>query len=82
MTEAKPLRIRFDKRDGFIAVYDGTRYLVLLGPEKYGAFYNSIRHLISQVKGIKYVFFHNYARIKVDSYDSVPLEKHWLCIML
>ena len=24
--------------------------------------------------GITYVFFHNYARIKVDSYDSLPLE--------
>ena len=26
---AKPLRIRFDKIDGFIIVNDGTRYLVL-----------------------------------------------------
>ena len=26
---AKPLCIRFDKIDGFIRVYDGTRYLVL-----------------------------------------------------
>ena len=26
---AKPLRIRFDKVDGFIRAYDGTRHLVL-----------------------------------------------------
>ena len=26
---AKPLRIRFNKVDGLIRVYDGTRYLVL-----------------------------------------------------
>ena len=26
---AKPLRIRLNKIDGFIIVYDGTRYLVL-----------------------------------------------------
>ena len=26
--------------------------------------------------GITYVISHNYARIKVDSYDSLPLEKH------
>ena len=32
---AKPLSIRFDKVDGFIRVYDGTRYLVLFGPQKY-----------------------------------------------
>ena len=31
---AKPLRIMFDKAVGFIRVYDGTRYLVLFGPEK------------------------------------------------
>ena len=30
LTGAKPLRISFDKVDGFIRVYDGTRYLVLL----------------------------------------------------
>ena len=30
----KQLRIRFDKTDGFIRVYDGTRYLVLFGGEK------------------------------------------------
>ena len=31
---AKPLRIRFDKIDGIIRGYDGTRYLVLFGSEK------------------------------------------------
>ena len=31
----KPLRIRFDEIDGFIRVYNGTRYLVLFGSEIY-----------------------------------------------
>ena len=31
----KPLFIRFDKMNGFIRVYDGTRYLVLFKHEKY-----------------------------------------------
>ena len=31
---SKSLRNRFDKKDGFIKVYDGSKYLVLLGPEK------------------------------------------------
>ena len=31
---AKPLGIRFDKLDGFIRIYHGTRYLVLFGSEK------------------------------------------------
>ena len=30
----KPLRIRFDKVNGFIRIYDGTMYLVLFGPGK------------------------------------------------
>ena len=72
---SNPLRIRFDKRDGFISDYDGTRYLVLSGSEKYDFIYNKIRYLISVKSGIKYVISHNYAKIKVDSYDSLPLEK-------
>ena len=39
---AKPLRIRFHKIEGFIKIYDRTRYLVLLCPEKYDAIYNRI----------------------------------------
>ena len=34
LIDAKPLRIRFDKMDGFIRVYDRTRYLVFFGSEK------------------------------------------------
>ena len=35
LTGAEPLRIRFYKLDGFIRVYDGTRYLVLFRSEKH-----------------------------------------------
>ena len=37
--------------------------------------YNRIRYLLCQKSGIIYVISHNYARIKVDSYDSLPLWK-------
>ena len=43
---SKPLRIRLDKVDGFIRVYDGSRYLILFGSDKYDAIYNRIRYLI------------------------------------
>ena len=80
---AKPLCISFDKIDGFIRVYDKTRYLVLFGSKKYNFIYNRIRRLISVKSGITYVISHNYAKIKVDSCDSLPLEKkQWLFIML
>ena len=42
MVVAKTLRIRFDKIDGFIRVYDRTRYLVLFGSEKYDFIYYKI----------------------------------------
>ena len=71
----KFLRIRFDKIDGFNRIYDGTRYLTLLDPEKYDAIYNIIRYLISLKRSITCVFSYYYAKIKVDSYDSLPIEK-------
>ena len=33
LIDRKPLRIRFIKIDGFIRIYDGTRYLTLFGSE-------------------------------------------------
>ena len=71
----KSLCIRFNKVDGFIRVYDGTRHLVLFGPEKYDAIYSRIRYVISQKSVIIYVISLNFLRIKIDSYDSFPLEK-------
>ena len=56
-------------------VFDGTRYLVLIGSEKYGFIYNIIRYLIEVKSGITYVISHNYAKLTVDSYDLLPLEK-------
>ena len=37
---AKPLHIRFEKIDGFIKIYDGTKYLILSGPERYDKIYD------------------------------------------
>ena len=34
---SKPLRIRFDKIDGIIRIYDGSRYLTLCGTKEYDA---------------------------------------------
>ena len=70
----KPLHIRFNKVDGFIRVYDGTRYLVLFDSEKYDVIYDRIWLLISEISGNANTFFHNYARIKFNSYDSLPLR--------
>ena len=44
---AKYLRIRFDKINGFIKNYHGTRYLVLFGPERYDTTYVRIGYFTS-----------------------------------
>ena len=72
---AKLLRIRFNEIDWFIRVYHGTRYLVLCGAEKYDFTYNRIIYLIGVKSGITFVISHNYGKIKVELYDSLPLEK-------
>ena len=73
--DSKPSRIRFNNIDGLLRVYDGTRYLVLFRCEKYDSICNRIRYLISVKSGIAYVISYNYAKIKVDSYSFLPLEK-------
>ena len=60
LIRAKPLRIMFDKADGFIRVHDGTRYLVL-----FDVIYNRIRYLENQKIGITYLFSHNTQKSKL-----------------
>ena len=71
-----PLRTRFDiKIDGITRIYDRTRYLTLFGSIKYDAFKDKIRYLITIKSYMTYTIFHYFAKIKVDSYDSLPIEK-------
>ena len=72
---SKALRIRFDKIDWFIRIYDGTRYLTLFSSEIYIAINDRIRYLISLKSGITYIFPHYFPKVKVDSYDSLLIEK-------
>ena len=74
MIGPKPLCIRFNILDGFIRIYDRSRYSVLLGPEKYDAIDNRIRYLISLKSDITF-FSHYFAKVKVYSFSSLPIEK-------
>ena len=64
---AKPLRIRFDKIDGFIKIYDGVRYLVLFASERHNKIYDRIRYLLSKKSGITDFISHNFPKIRIDS---------------
>ena len=71
--DQKPLRIRFLKIYEIVRICDGTRYLILFGSEKYEAIYKKIRYLINQKSEIRYIFSDCFAKIKVNSYDSLPI---------
>ena len=70
------MRIRFDKINWFIRVWDGEfRYLVLL---EYGLFdkvCDKIKYLISEISGITDSINHNFGKISIDSYNSLLIEK-------
>ena len=66
LIDPKPLRIRFNKMDGFIRAYDVTRYLVLFGREKYDLIYSRIRYFIGVESCIILLHIsYKYAKIKV-----------------
>ena len=57
MIQTKPLHVRLDKIDGFVRIYDGTRYSTMFGSEKYDAICDGIRHFTSLKWGMTYIFF-------------------------
>ena len=72
----KPLRIRFNKIDIFISVLDGEiKHLVLFDYGLFDKICDMIKYLISEKSGITDSINHNFGEIKIDSYDSLPIEK-------
>ena len=64
--------IRFDKIVGFIEVYSGIRCLVSL---EYNEIYDKIKCLIIEQKDITDNIDWNFAKIRIDSHKSLPIEK-------
>ena len=65
LISAKPWRNRFNKVNGFVRVYDGTKYLMLFSLEKYNDIYNSIRYLSELKTGITFVFLTIFEKSKL-----------------
>ena len=67
---------RFDKIDGFIRVRSGKfRYLVLFNHGWSDKIYDKIKYLTSEKSGITDSINHNFGKIRIDSYNSLPIEK-------
>ena len=47
---------------------------MLFGPRYYDVTYNRIRYLISEKRDITGCINHNFARTRIDSYNSLPIE--------
>ena len=73
----KPLCIRFDKVDGFIRVrVDECRHLVLFDYyDLFDKICDKIKYLESEKSGITDIINHNFREIRIDSYNSLPIEK-------
>ena len=72
---AKYLLIRFDKVNGFIRDYGWTKYLVLLGLDKYDTTYNRIKYLRGVKSSITYVFSYHFGKIKILSGNDSHVKK-------
>ena len=74
-TSSKPLRIRLDEIDGFIMILDGkTTHLVLFDYGLFDKIYDKIKYLISEKRGITDGINDNFGTIKIDSYNSLPIQ--------
>ena len=68
--------ISFDKIDGFIISLDGKiKHLVLSDYGLLDKIFDKIKYLISKKTGITNSINYNFGRIKIDSYNSLPIEK-------
>ena len=73
-TGAKPLRISYDKIDGFIKIHNKIRYLVLFY-DYCDKICDRIKYLVSKKNGIAGSINYNFSIIRIDSCDSLPIEK-------
>ena len=69
----KPLRIWFDKIDEFIKIDNGIRYLVL-DHSRFDKICDIIKYLLVKKEVLQIVLI-NFARIRIDSYNYLPIEK-------
>ena len=74
--DPESLRISFAKIDGFIMVLDGkNKYLVLFDYGLFDKICEEIKYLISKKSGITNSINCNFGRIRIDSWNSLPVKK-------
>ena len=75
-TGPKRLHTRFDKIDGFIISLDGKiKHLILFDYGLFNKICDKIKYLISKKSDIINDINHNFGKIRIDSYNSLPIKK-------
>ena len=72
---AKRLHIRYVQIDWFIKIQDRIKYLVLFDHGWFCEICDKIKYLTTEKSGITYSINHKFARIRIDSYNSLLIEK-------
>ena len=75
------MHIWFKKLVGFIKIYDEIIYFVSFGSKQYDSISNTIRQLLSKKSGITDIISHEFAKIKIDSYNYLPRKKRCFFIL-
>ena len=75
-TDSKPLRIRFNRIDGFIIVFDGkNKHLLLFDYGLFNKICDKVKYILSKECGIANSINHNFGKIRIDSSNSLPIKK-------
>ena len=73
---SRTLLSKFAKIYGFIRVLDGEiKHFVLFDYGLFDKIWDKIKYFITEKGGIADRINHNFAKIRIDSYDSLPSEK-------
>ena len=77
LTGPKPLRVRFDKIDGFIIALDGKiKHLVLFDYGFLDKICDKFKYLTSKKIGIISSINYYFGMIKIDAYNSLLIKKY------
>ena len=75
-TGPKPLHITFGKINGFIISLDGKiKHLILFDYELFNKICDKMKYLLSKKSGITNSINHNFGKIRIDSFNSLPIQK-------
>ena len=69
------MHIRDNEIHAFIKIQDRIKYLVLFDYCWFNKICDRIQYLMSEENGITDSINHNFSKIRIDSYNTLPIEK-------